>query len=243
MKVLKFEISGKYAHFRKPYTTMSPLTFLVPTRPVIAGIIGAIIGKPKNDITCQNSDSYIAIGLCESNPIKKIRIGLNLTKVPSKTDCENGFVDLSEIKNKMNLKRYECLKDVKYNIYFHHKTPELYSEFKNRLENHTSYYTPYLGISEFIANFEFLGEFTSTKGTKTNPLEIKTIIPKKYLEEQSIQFSPNAEYIVQRMPNRLDENRVVQEYTEVIFERNAHPVFASVKEYQELDNGENIIFL
>lgn len=242
MKVLKFEISGEYAHFRKPYTTVSPLTFLIPTRPVIAGIIGAILGRPKNDVICQNTDSYIAIGLQENQSIKKIRIGLNLTKVPSEFDCENGYVNLSDIKNKINLKRYECLKDVKYNIYFHHKE-DILNEFKTCLKNHTCYYTPYLGISEFIANFEYLGEFDANKIQNSQPIKINSVAHKKYLDENSINFYQDAEYIVQRMPNRLDENRIVQDYAEVIFERKGLPLIATATEYWKLSNGENIIFL
>ncbi|MFH0702381.1 MAG: type I-B CRISPR-associated protein Cas5b [bacterium] len=242
MKVLKFEISGKYAHFRKPYTTVSPLTFLIPTRPTIAGIIGAILGKPKNDVTCQNANSYIAIGLKENYSVKKIRIGVNLAKVPSNFDCESGYVDLSDIKNKINLKRYECLKDVKYNIYFCHNECIL-NEFKACLENHTSYYTPYLGISEFIANFEYLGEFDANNVQNSRSIKINSVAPKKYLDENSINFYQDAEYIVQRMPNRLDENRIVKDYTEVIFERKGLPLIATAKKYWELSNGENIIFL
>ena len=48
-KVLVFEVYGKYAHFKKPYTTTSPLTYSIPSRTALTGIIGAIIGIEKNE--------------------------------------------------------------------------------------------------------------------------------------------------------------------------------------------------
>jgi len=47
MKVLVFDIWGDYGHFRKFYTTTSPLTFSFPPPPTIAGILGAIYGTDK----------------------------------------------------------------------------------------------------------------------------------------------------------------------------------------------------
>ena len=47
MKVLVFDIYGDLAHFRKFYTTSSPLTFPFPPPSTIKGMLGAIIGVDK----------------------------------------------------------------------------------------------------------------------------------------------------------------------------------------------------
>jgi len=49
MKVLVFDLFGDFAHFRKYYTTTSPLTFSFPPPPTIAGILGAIYGASKEE--------------------------------------------------------------------------------------------------------------------------------------------------------------------------------------------------
>ncbi|MDI3548462.1 MAG: CRISPR-associated protein Cas5h [Halanaerobiales bacterium] len=46
-KVLAFDLKGDYAHFKKYYTTTSPLTFSLPPKTVIYGIVGAILGFSK----------------------------------------------------------------------------------------------------------------------------------------------------------------------------------------------------
>lgn len=44
MKFLVFDLKGKFAHFRKFYTNSSSLSYLVPPRTVIEGMVAAILG-------------------------------------------------------------------------------------------------------------------------------------------------------------------------------------------------------
>lgn len=243
MKILVFDIWSDYAHFRKPYTTTSPLTFPFPPRTAIAGIIGSIIGKKKDDITCQNDDSFIAVQISANNPIKKIRVGENLTQVTKKI----AIVDLQKASNKLNQIRYEFLKEPRYTIYFSHKDLELYNGLKDHLINHTSVYTPYLGISELIANFEFEGEYDLVEKQANGFVELDCVVPKKLVLEDSIQFGDNSEYFNTRMPNKMDSERVVKEYIEILFERNGKSITAKPIKYWHIEgkNGRsrNIIFL
>jgi CRISPR-associated protein Cas5h len=244
MKVLYFEIWGEFAHFRKPYTTTSPLTFPIAPRTAIAGILGALIGIKKYDIVCQNKDSFIALKLLK--PIKKTRFAINLSKVANKKKFEQGFMDLSLIKNRTPQIRYEFLKDVKYGIYFFHNDNTIYAAIKNALINHESIYTPYLGISELIANFQFIAEYEVEEIENTNEnISFKCVIPKGKLKDEKIIFEDDAEYFFVRMPNMLDKDRVVQEYVEVVFERNALKGLKAVpiKYWIIKDNEEKIIFL
>jgi CRISPR-associated Cas5-like protein len=48
-RVLVFEVWGEYGHFRKHYTTTSPLTFSIPSRTALTGLLGAIIGLSKEE--------------------------------------------------------------------------------------------------------------------------------------------------------------------------------------------------
>ena len=76
MKVLIFDIWGDFGHFRKFYTTSSPLSFSFPPPPTIAGILGAIYGtdKFKNEYLRVFNYKNCRIALKILNPIKKIRM-------------------------------------------------------------------------------------------------------------------------------------------------------------------------
>ena len=58
-KIIIFDIWGDYAHFKKPYTTTSPLTYSIPSRTALTGIIGAIMGirKDKNNETDKKNNN------------------------------------------------------------------------------------------------------------------------------------------------------------------------------------------
>jgi CRISPR-associated protein Cas5h len=46
---LVVDVWSDYAHFRKPYTTSSPLTFAFPPRTALAGLVAAIVGLGKEE--------------------------------------------------------------------------------------------------------------------------------------------------------------------------------------------------
>ena len=76
MKTLVFDIWADIGHFRKYYTTSSPLTFSFPSPPTIAGMLGAIIGSGKDRYLSDFAlDQMYQIGLL--NPVKKFRWGIN----------------------------------------------------------------------------------------------------------------------------------------------------------------------
>lgn len=78
MKCLVFDIWGEYGHFRKFYTTSSPLTFSIPPRTTICGIIAAIIGLDKDEYLNHFSKAKANIAIQLNNPINKTRISYNL---------------------------------------------------------------------------------------------------------------------------------------------------------------------
>jgi len=110
-RVLCFELFGDYAQFRKFFANMSPLSFSIPPRTVLTGIIGAILGIDKN---CNPEyfdydNSFIALKLI--SPVKKTKIVCNYIKTSS---------SFSQVFNYKEHKptNIEFLKDVRYRVYF-----------------------------------------------------------------------------------------------------------------------------
>ena len=70
MNILVFDLWSSYAHFKKPYTTTSPLTYSIPTRTSLAGILGALIGVDKDEYmdVFNQKNSKLAISI--KRPIK-----------------------------------------------------------------------------------------------------------------------------------------------------------------------------
>lgn len=232
-KVLVFDIWGEYAHFRKYYTTTSPLSYSIPPRTVVTGFIGAILGLGKEEYLKHftKKQAFITVGLL--NPVKKVRISENLIDTKS-------AIRMHLIKNRTQI-RFEFIKDPKYRLYFYHTDEGLYTRTKNLLADHKSIYTPYLGISEHIANFEFIGEMNIQKKILEDFVKVDSVIPED--QTNKIEFETDLEYFSETMPIEMDFDRTVVEYKNIMFERNGQRIKVKLKEFWELDNGERILFM
>jgi len=232
--VIVFDVWGDYAHFRKNYSTSSPLTYSFPPRTAIAGLIGAIAGLDKTEYFRHFSKGDAKIGCKILAPIKKVRIGENLIDTKS-------AVKMHLIKNRTQI-RFEFVKDPKYRIYLFHSDEQLYGKIKELLVSHKSVYTPCLGLSQLICSYKFIGEFF-LKSSGEDVQDIDSVVPSKCL--LSPEFEEGKEYFSEVMPNEMGEARVVTDYSEILFERNAKKIRAKTKDLWEVENGdgERIVFL
>jgi CRISPR-associated protein Cas5h len=108
-RVIVLDVWGDYAHFRKIYTTSSPLTYSFPPRTALSGLIGAIVGLDKEDYFRHFLRKDAKIGCKILKPIKKVRIGENLINTKS-------AIQMHLIKNRNQI-RVEFVKDPSYRIY------------------------------------------------------------------------------------------------------------------------------
>lgn len=247
-KILVFDIWGDYAHFRRGYTTTSPLTFSIPPRTALCGLIGAILGLEKGNNEYLKhftlDKARIGLRLFNSNPVKKTITAENLINTK-----EAEGIGMNLIGERTQI-RFEFLKDPMYRIYFWHKDNDLYTKLKINLLEHKSVYTPCLGLSENIANFKFIGEFDILlKNPEIEFLQIHSVLPvEKVLEKNGINFNFKGEYFSLRLPVELNQKRIVTKYSDVLFERNGNPIEAKMKEpcfVIRYDGGkeEQIVFI
>ena len=224
-RILIFDVWGDYAHFRRFYTTTSPLTFPIPPRTALCGLIAAIIGKEKedNDYLKYFTLKQASIGLRLLNPVKKVMLAENLIHTKNaKGPGMNLIAERAQI-------NFEFLKDQKYRIYFHHADEDIYQQLKENLMSHKSVYTPCLGLSENIANFEFVGEFEVKPENSEEYVRINSVLPtEKIAESQGINFSHEGEYFSITVPLELNSSRIVTKYGEIFFERTGKPVESKV---------------
>lgn len=234
MKCLVFDIWGDFAHFRRFYTTSSPLTFSFPPRTAVAGMIAAIIGLDKEEYLKYFTKDKAKIAVEILKPVKKTRISYNLI------DTKTAKL-MSKIQNRTQV-TFEVLKDCKYRIYFYHTDVSVYDKAKGFIKEHKCFYTPCLGLSEYIANFEFIGEIDFKEEENDELIEIDSIIPFKE-ENFSVDFEDGKEYFKDTVPNEMNEDREVTEYLKVLYERNSKSVKCSIPSFYKGEGGEKIVFL
>ncbi|MBC7076121.1 MAG: CRISPR-associated protein Cas5, partial [Syntrophomonadaceae bacterium] len=72
MKVLIFDIKGRFAHFRKIYTNSSSLSYTLPPRTTVMGMIAAILGRERDTYYEEFNSQNMDIAVQKINPTRKI---------------------------------------------------------------------------------------------------------------------------------------------------------------------------
>ncbi|NQT64658.1 MAG: type I-B CRISPR-associated protein Cas5 [FCB group bacterium] len=223
MKYVVFDIWADYAQFKKPFTTMSPQTFSMPTGTAIIGLISAIVGLDKNEYwTKFPKNSYrLAVGICET--IKKVVIPFNTLK----TTSSKHFYRFEAHKQTT----MEFIKDGKFRIWFAWNDVDNFRKLVENLENHESYYTASLGLAWNIADFKFVGIFEEkTVDSNIKYHEINSVIPKRLIVENGEIDFENRKIFVNNIPVRMrsDNSRIVEQYSEYLFDSDGKPIRAFV---------------
>ena len=234
-KCIVYKIWGDYGHFRKFYTTSSPLTHAFPPKTSIWGMVGAIIGLEKQKYLEYFQSPEVKCGVRINSPIIKTRIAINLIDTKASKRYFSDTTQHTQIS-------MELLKRPEYTIYFYHPNEAIYSALKRNLEKHKTHYTLCLGLSEYIAQFHYLGESTMEHVLAANAsVKIVDVLSTSKINQYEIEN--NYEYFKETTPASMDTMRRPTGYQEFLYERNGLPILCQPKEYYRLESGENVMFL
>ena len=233
--VVVFDVWGDYAYFRRGYTTTSTISYPFPSRTTIAGFISGILGYPRDSYYELFNEENSSIGLKIVNPIKKARINLNYVNTKES-------MHLFEIKS--NGKRTqvpaEFLKDVKYRLYISLKDKKLMKKLYGLLKEHKSIYTPYLGITECLCNFEVVGDgLYSVEELTGENIQIDSIILKK---DSNICIEPDKKYGVVKSPAFMNNDRSVKTFLEYYYEDNGKSIQVESCNYYKIGEDNVILY-
>lgn len=249
-EILIFDISSEYGHFRKYNTTTSPLTYSIPTRTAIAGVLGAVLGMereisdgvyPEGTVPVQEffskANSDIAVQIL--NPVIKETVAINLI------NTKKSFYDLTKAGRTQI--EFELLKNSKYRIFLSlHDNEQVFNELAERIKETKHHFLPYLGLAQFTANLDYVDTVKADFVENAERLFIEIITAvnlSKLNDENPIEFNYSAMYSANNMPMEMNRKREVQEYSEVLIEKNGNPVNAKVENYYHIENYGNILFL
>lgn len=203
-----FDIWSTFAYFRKPYTTTTALTFNFIPRSAIEGLIAAILGIDRRDRFNKLSNSRI--GLTILSEIIKIPFSTMHTHSDFWEAMRN-YINFKPIikKNFHAIVNLELLVNPKYRIYFSHCEPHYNELLEEKLKDHQTVYTPYLGTSTMIANFQYVDtvRYYNNKISRES-IEISSIIPYKNNKIPNIVIEKDKIYAIeQNIPSKINEQR------------------------------------
>jgi CRISPR-associated protein Cas5h len=171
MKVIGFNLSGKYALFTKPYTKNQPQSFIIPPKTAIAGMIGGILGFKRDEYQEKLKNLKYSVVV---KGFKKYTTRFNLLQGKNATfgydrkldEFVNPLVKPPIVGSGRPSKRspttFELLKNPSWDV-FVSLEDELLEELQDRIKKNLYVYEPYLGVANAFAKLNLFQDIVELK--------------------------------------------------------------------------------
>lgn len=241
MKITVFQYRAQFGHFLRAEANASAPTYPVPPRTALLGLIGAVLGLGKDEPQRKLGGLHLALSgkiprtiwhtakLRKDPPTPLPRTVKGKQTIDKQTGPEKGTLIPQEWLWKPEFVVYAALPDP------HH------GELTSRLRERRWHFTPCMGLSEMIADLDFMEETEATKLPKGD-YEANTVVLQERTEiNDEVAFKKGLAVQLLRMPMSVSPDRVFQHATYYV-ERDGNPI--PVKTDQAWKVGEQtVIFL
>lgn len=254
MKVISFHLKGKMAHFRKFYSNSSALSYFIPPRTTVCGMIAGLMGIERDEYYEDFSLDKCKIAIASCRPIKKTMQKMNYLKVESPTKDLNGSQEYHS-QTPMELVIPQNIRNsyVDYKIWIYHTEKNIMDEIeKIFLGKQIDYYTS-LGTSIALGsafNLGWIDGIEILEGKEINEIgeEIfSSAIPLEKVQEIKVDKMLEGRYRILKEEIPLEFN-LEREITpnglkDVLVNINSDSIPAYVNSFVKLENEENIVWL
>lgn len=185
MEVLQIDVAGKLAHFRKYYANNTAMTFSIPPRTTIMGMIAAILGRPRDSYYEELASDKIRIGLRVLSPIKKTFHRLNMLKIIGRGDFDGSGGRIQtpfEIVSGLDISR--DMVSYRFFISCAEAGRTTFEELKSNLENGRQTFALTFGTANFTASFVTHHIYRNVLEIPSSDwVEMSSAIPSELIEE------------------------------------------------------------
>lgn len=249
-KCLSFTVEGPFAHFRKIETSQTRLTYVLPPRTTINGLIACILGLDSDSYYESFSLNNSAIAISLEKPVQEMSLPINHQSTDTEATTVLGTsvysLKMTIPKRNPNTQRvnHNVLRDAAYRVDVWMNDDELYAELKDRLTTGEPYYSPSLGLSEFLATITYHGEFEPEEVPATEAVTVDSAVPD---QAGSIQTERGVQITSERSPGEMERiktpstHRRTTAFLTWLFQESGSPL--KVKSDYTAKVGErNVIF-
>ena len=166
MEVLQIDVAGKLAHFRKYYANNTAMSFSIPPRTTVMGMLAAILGRPRDSYYEELASDKIRIGVRVLSPIKKTFHRLKMLSIKGRGDFDGSSGRIQtpfEIVSGLDISR--DMVSYRFFISYTDAGRKTFEELKSNLKNGKQRFALTFGTANFTAS-------VVTHYTYSNVLEI-----------------------------------------------------------------------
>jgi CRISPR-associated protein Cas5h len=230
-----FEVQSDMAHFRRPYAVTTALTFPAPPRTALCGLVGAILGLPKNDCLNEFRDDHALFGLQLLSPLNTGHVSINLLDTKNTPTVLGIQTFRPKAENPHTIMRYEIIRRPRYRLWFSH--PDLGPRLAEALTNGRTHYTPCLGLAWMIAWFGDAVQTVRAEQVHEDAGFQDYVSPVRTADLRDVRWNDQAVYQRIRMPAEMLPSRQVERYEEYLIETTGKPISASLSTFWRCDDG------
>lgn len=241
MEVLSFRYFGRFGHFLKAESNVNWLSYPIPPRTAILGLLGAILGLEKDQPQVILEDSHIAIqGALPRTHWHKANIRQTWSSPMKLTiRAKDKGTSSSESKGAKQIPQ-EWLIQPDYTVYVSLPEP-WHQQLKDRLQRSRWHFCPCMGMSEMLAQVEWR-DMGDASLLPAGEYYVDTVVPLTQCEllGQKI-LENNLALRMLRMPQKVSSDRIflLQSYA---MERQGRPIPVQTAHAWKV-NGKHLMFL
>lgn len=251
MKILSFRLQGKMAHFRRYYSNSSALSYSVPPRTTVAGMVAGLLGYPRDSYYDVFSLDHCRIALMSGSSVKKQMQKMNLLMIKSSNDLNGSQEFHSQTPTELVIPQDIRSGFLDYRIWFSHNDPGIMKELEHLLKTAwPGYYSRgislALGTAMHLGWIAFEGVTAGKEVTPGCPVPVLSVIPLHKLERVEIGESPVSYRLIrEELPLEFDQDRLATERgkADMLINLTGSPVTARVSSAVLLDDGTYITWM
>jgi CRISPR-associated protein Cas5h len=223
MKIVCFRLTGRYGHFLRAEGGVSALSYPIPPRTAVLGLLGAILGLEKDQPQAVLEPAYIAIqGRIPQTHWHGTKFRQDPVEHLPRTIEKNmkakagGNIDLPKIAAQ------EWLLNPDYQMWVSLPDP-FQSELEQRLKERRWHFQPCLGLSEMLAELVYLHS-ASARPVPAGIHAVSSLVPQDEVEpDWEKVFAQELVIHSLRLPRAVTPDRVFS-HASYFMERDARPL-------------------
>lgn len=248
MRILNFRLRGKMAHFRRYYSNSSALSYTVPPRTTLIGLIAGLLGYERDSYydVFSPSSCHVAVGI--RRPLKKQVQTLNLLMIKNHNDLNASQSYHSQTPTEILMPADMPNGYLDYEVWFHHHNPDLVDRLADLLQVELGYLSK--GVSLALGTAQHLGWIEQTITLEGHVLssvvdtEIHSIIPmSKIIKLQLAGHDLRLQLLKEDLPIHFNADRTLSSKENFVINVTGTPVKVNVNSAVQMSDGRVITWM
>jgi CRISPR-associated protein Cas5h len=246
-RCLSFTVSGPWGHFRRIEGNIVKQTYRIIPRTTVAGLLAAVLGIERDGYYDLFGPDASAIAIEPVRELRTLNMPMNtlstangdLRSFNSRGSVSLKLPDPTKLRQQHN---YEVLVEPAYRIDIALADDEYHRKLRETLASGKSHYVPSLGLSEYLAEIDYHGEFAVEPGSNAGTIAVDSAVPDAV---DDVVLDANTRCQVEESPAFMTTDgsgRTTRAFTSYTYNPDAEPLHIRGVETARV-NARSVVFV